>query len=72
MWIWEWVGVEVWALMKVRVPVVDVGLGEWRLGSQNSVVVESRGMAITRVLSVWVGLMVVVSVQACILLLDPR
>ena len=52
--------------------VVDVGLGAWRLGSKNSVVEESRGMAITRLLSVWVEPMVMVGVRACIVLLDPR
>ena len=41
-----------WELMKARVLVVDVGLGEWRLVSKNSVVGESRGMAVTRVLLV--------------------
>ena len=52
--------------------VVNVGLGAWRLGSKNPVVEESRGMAITRLLSVWVELMVVVGVRACIVLLNPR
>ena len=52
--------------------VVDVGLGAWRLGSKSSVVEESRGMAITRLLSVWAELMAVAGVRACIVLLDPR
>ena len=52
--------------------VVDVGMGVWRLGSKSSVVEESRGVEITRLLSVWVASMVVVGVRACIVLLDPR
>ena len=52
--------------------VVDVGMGVWRLGSKSSVVEESRGVAITRLLSVWVGPMIVVVVRACIVLLDAR
>ena len=38
-------------MKKVWVLVVDVGLGEWRLVSKNSIVMESRGMEVTRVLS---------------------
>ena len=52
--------------------VVDVGMGVWRLGSKSSVVEESRGMAIPRLLSVWVEPIVVVGVRACIVLPDPR
>ena len=52
--------------------VVDVGMGERRLGSKSSVVEDSLGMAITRLLSVWVGPMIVVGVRACIVLLDAR
>ena len=42
-------GVVVRALKKVWMLVVDVGLGEGRLVSKNSIVRESRGRAVTRV-----------------------
>ena len=71
-WVGQWVGVGVWVLMLEWVAVVEVGLGEWRLVSKNSIVVGPRGMAIARLLSVWVVPMVVVGVRACIVLLVHR
>ena len=50
------------ALTKVWVLVVDVGLGEGRLVSKNSIVWESRGRAVTLVLQ---GLSRLRSVPAC-------
>ena len=71
-WLGQWVGVEVWVLMLEWVAVVEVGLGEWRLVSKNSIGGGPRGMAIARLLSVWVEPMVVVGVRNCIVLLVPR
>ena len=68
----QWVGVGVRVLMLGWVAVVEVGLGERRLVSKNSVGGGSRGKAIARMVSVWVVPMVVVGVQACIVLLVPR
>ena len=59
-------------LMLGWVAVVEVGLGEWQLVSKNSIGGGSRGMAIARLMSVWVEPMVVVGVRACIVLLVPR
>ena len=68
----QWVGVGVRVLMLGWVAVVEVGLGERRFGSKNSVVGGSRRKAIARMVSVWVVPMVVVGVRACIVLLVPR
>ena len=62
----QWVGVGVLVLMLGWVAVVDVGLGERRLGSMNSVGVGPLGKARARMVSVWVVLTIVVGVRACI------
>ena len=71
-WVGQWVGVGVRVLMLGWVAVVEVGLGERRLGSKNSVGGGFLGKAIARMVSVWVVPMVVVGVRACIVLLVPR
>ena len=71
-WVGQWVGVGVRALMLGWVKVVDVGLGERRLGSRNSVGGGPQGKVIARMVLVWVVPLVGVGVRACIVLLVPR